>query len=931
MASCLYVGPDLGRARVVSYEGLASTTERHRLEIPSAPLPICLQPLAEFDRMPDLLGVIVEIDRGWPGQAHVRFAASVLRRGRRAWFYWPGEQAIECVDRDRLGTYWRLWAFMTALRIWRRLGAEWRRLTRPYRAFRIVLAGLDVPPPPAVPVTSASVASAAAPAAAEADPPGAMFAQQSRRALDDLMARAMPVPMAGAPALPDVERRVSGVGVYLRTDFWAQITSGGSYGHTCYVAKELAAVTDRFVCFMGSRFSLLDDYGLHQVVMPRAAESSNETDLLGAHWFYYPQLKLAFQALKPAYIYERLCLANFCGAALSLELGIPYIVEYNGSEISMTKSFGGVGLTYEDVFIKAEDAAFRQATMITVVSQVVKDSLVERGVEAAKILVNPNGADPDAYRPLPVDEKQALRRELGFAADDCVIGFTGTFGGWHGIDVLADAIPLVCARAPRARFLLIGDGTHKHLVDTAVARHGLSRHVKSMGRVPQHEGARLLAACDVFVSPHNSHMVDSKFFGSPTKLFEYMAVGEGIVGSDLEQLGEVLSPALRVADFARPNLTVTTERAVLCTPGDVQEFTDAVVALVERPELARALGRNARQAVLDSYSWQRHVSNDWRFLAGERAPAAIRTSPDSPPQPIRCTAVAVEEVVATAPGPERSVMRDLMRVSTGDAYKEEVQDQWNNNPVGSHYAKTTKPHTLEWYLEVEQYRYGTYAPWMLEVMEYRRHAGEKVLEIGGGLGTDLSMFARHGAVVTDVDLSAGHLAHARENFALRGLTGEFVHHDAEHLPFPDDTFDVVYSNGVIHHTPNTHQVVGEIRRVLKPGGKAIIMMYAEHSLHYWYRLVWEQGVKHDMLRTYSVGEIMSRRVEITENDARPLVKVYTASSLRRMFSGFEHKQVFKRQMVKEELPEGHEKWISLETAGRLAGWNVIIKATKPRA
>ena len=105
MASCLYVGPNLAGVRVVSNEGLASTTERHRLEIPPAPLTQCFKPLDELARMPDLLGVIVEMERGWPGQSHLRFAASVLRRGKRAWFYWPGEQAIECVDRLQLGTY----------------------------------------------------------------------------------------------------------------------------------------------------------------------------------------------------------------------------------------------------------------------------------------------------------------------------------------------------------------------------------------------------------------------------------------------------------------------------------------------------------------------------------------------------------------------------------------------------------------------------------------------------------------------------------------------------------------------------------------------------------------------------------------------------------------------------------------------------------
>ncbi|HWI20048.1 MAG TPA: methyltransferase domain-containing protein [Vicinamibacterales bacterium] len=914
MATALYAGPDLKEFRIVSHASLDETTERHRIEIAPGPMARCDDALIELAKLPDLAGLIVEMERGWPGQSQLRAAKAAIRSGRRAWLYWPHEKAIECMGADRLRTYWRLWAYMTALRTRRKLGAIKERVLLPFRVVKGILTGRPYDPNPAPPVVE--------------EHPGKVHAERSRRALGVLEANARPVPFRGTPAVPQRDHRVAGIGAYLRTDFWANITSGGSYGHTCYVAKELAAVTDRFICFMGSRFAMLDDIGLHQVVMPRASETSSETDLLAAHWFYYPQLKVAFQAIKPAYIYERLCQANFCGAALSQELGIPYIVEYNGSEISMTKSFGGVDLLYEDVFIRAEDVAFKQATLITVVSQVVKQSLVDRGVDADKILVNPNGADPEVYAPMAQPQRDALRAELGFTPQDRVIGFTGTFGGWHGIDVLADAIPAICERAPSARFLLVGDGTHKHLVDASVAKHGLIARVKSMGRVPQEEGARLLAACDVFVSPHNSHMVDSKFFGSPTKLFEYMAVGEGIVGSDLEQLGEVLSPALRLKDFAAGEPAVTNERAMLCTPGDVDEFAGAVVALVQHPKVATALGRNARQSVLDSFSWQRHVENVWRFASGERAPAAIRTE----------ATVAVTQVAQPLPGDLPQAMAettptaafDLKRVATGDAYKEEVQDQWNNNPVGSHYAKTTRAHTLEWYLEVEAYRYGTYSPWAFELMEFGQHAGHKVLEIGGGLGTDLSMFARHGAIVTDVDLSAGHLAHAQENFALRGLKGEFVHHDAEGLPFPDNTFDVVYSNGVIHHTPNTHQVVREIRRVLKPGGKAIVMVYAEHSLHYWYRLVWEQGIKHGLLHTYSIGEIMSRKVEITENDARPLVKVYTARALRGLFEGFENKQVFKRQMVKEELPEGFEKWISLERAGRWFGWNVIIKANKPR-
>ena len=918
MASCLYVTPDLGAIRIVSHESLDGTTERHRIEIAPAPSTICLDPAGELDKIPALVGVIVEMERGWPGQTDLRFAKKIIRKNKRVWFYWPIESAVEVIDSDRIRSYWNLWLFVTMVRAVRRARATMLR---------------GAPPPPLPPLPEVPV------------DPATVFAAQSMQAIDALLAEIAPAAMRGVPARPSGSDRIAGVGVYLRADFWAQITSGGSYGHTCYVAKELAAVTDRFVCFMASRFSMLDDLGLHQVVLPRASDSSNESDLLGAHWFYYPQLKLAFQALKPAYIYERLCMGNFCGAALSRELGIPYIVEYNGSEISMTRSFGGVGLTHEDVFIQAEDAAFLQATMINVVSQVVKDSLVARGVVASKILVNPNGADPGVYAPMAPATKEALRSELGFSAGDRVIGFSGTFGGWHGIDVLAKAIPEICARTPHAKFLLIGDGTHKPQVDEAVARHGLVSRVKSMGRVAQQDGARLLGACDIYVSPHNSHMVDSKFFGSPTKLFEYMAMGEGIVGSDLEQLGEVLSPALRLTDFAHGDPRVTDQRAVLCTPGDVDEFVNAVLALVEHPAVADALGRNARQAVLDHYSWQRHVAHVWRFVQDNPTPAAVSVVRRKPePSPAFAPPSVAEDVRGHAAEPTTAVAAAapasaprpvLKRVDTGDAYKEEVQDQWNNNPVGSHYAKVTQPHTLEWYHEIEQYRYGEYAPWMLDVMEFSGHDGEAVLEIGGGLGTDLSQFARHGARVTDVDLSAGHLGHAKENFALRGLSGEFIHHDAEGLPVPANTFDVVYSNGVLHHTPNTRHVVEEIYRVLKPGGKAIVMMYAENSWHYWYRLVWEKGLKNGgMLPMYSIGEIMSRTVEITENDARPLVKVYTGSSLKRLFRGFESRVVYKRQLIAAEVPEEMEwllRWVSLETLGRLAGWNVIIKATKPRA
>ena len=855
MDSCLYVASNLGAAATVTEPGLAATTERHPLSIRLGPLATCLDPVGELAARPELLGAIVAMERGWPGSSHLRFARRVLQAGKRVWFYWPAEQAIECIDAGALQSYWWLWRFCTVDLLRRRL----RGLVRP-----------------------------------QIHDPGADVVERCSVALRQLFGDAQPVPL---PAGASSASRIPGTGVYLRTDYWVQLTSGGSYGHTCYVARELAPRTDDFACLMASHFPMLDAFGLRQVVMPPASDSAAEIPLLAATWHYYPILKVAFSMQRPAYIYERLCLGNFAAALVSRELGIPYIVEYNGSEISMSRSFNGTSLEHEQMFVRAEDAAFRQATMIVVVSEVLKESLIARKVDPNKILVNPNGADPQAYAPPAADARAAVRAELGFTPAQTVIGFSGTFGGWHGIDVLAAAIPQICERSPDAAFLLIGDGSHKPMLDEAVTRHGLQARVRSVGRVPQADGARMLGACDVFVSPHNSHMVDSKFFGSPTKLFEYMAMGQGIVASDLEQLGEVLSPALRPADLSRASVRVTDQRSVLCTPGDISEFVTAVTGLVANADVAKQLGANARRALIDQYSWGRHVERIVSFLRS--------TQVDAPAD-------------AAA------------RVDTGDAYKEQVQDQWNHNPVGTHYATHTEPHTLQWFQEVESYRYGTYAPWMASVMEFEQHAGHEVLEIGGGVGTDLSQFARHGAKVTDLDLSAGHLALARENFERRGLQGRFVHHDAESLPFPDNSFDLVYSNGVLHHTPNTTHVASEIRRVLKPGGRIIIMMYAEWSIHYWRELVCLLGLGCVLLRRFSMGEIMSRYVEISQNDARPLVKVYSAARLKALFAGFEQKTVYKRQLMANELPSW-ASWMPLDLAGRLMGWNVILKARKPRS
>jgi len=879
MTTYLFVAPD-GQAAAFADPRLAATTERHRVRLQPPEFGPAIDVVAELERQTALAGVVLQMYVGWPGREYLQLAKRVLALGRSVWMYWPEEDAVECVDRLRIGSYWRHILAVNA----------YERIRGP----------LAAPADDSVPPTDMSTA---------------MFVPPSNsNAFVD------PRPVAWRPD----RGTVPGCGVYLRLDFWNQFASGGGYARTCYVAKELAATTERFVCFLGQRYALLDRMGIRQVVPDApAARIGADGDVLHATRYYYRLLKPALEALRPTYVYERICPGNYAGALLAQELGIPYIVEYDGSSIVMAGRSGAGGVVHEHVFTRAEDFAFRQATVISVVSAVMKSSLVERGVDERKILTNPSGVDPDAYAPLSEDRRRALRGELGFADENVVIGFAGTFDERHGIGLVAAALPRISAGEKEARFLLIGDGEQKQLVDWAVERTHYEDRVKAVGRVPQSEGARLLPACDILFLPQSGRPGDKRFARSPAALFEYMAVGGAIVASDAEQIGQVLSPALQPHHF-RTTHVVRDERAVLCSPGNVEELVDAVLALGRRPDVRLALGRNARVAACDHYSWSRHIDNLLAFARQERSETELLRDLLKP----RSRPVEEPAAVGVAAGVGVAAVADAVVVDTGDAYKDEAQRQWNSNPAGSHYVRA-QPHTLEWFLEAERYRYLEYAPWMPDLMEFGRHRGERVLEIGGGMGTDLAQFAAGGALVTDVDLSVGHLNHAKENFKLRGLSGEFIHQDAEQLPVGDEQFDVVYSNGVLHHTPNTSRVIDQIYRVLKPGGTAITMFYAENSIHYWWKLVLEIGLKRGQLLRRSMGDIMSAAVEITENEARPLVKVYTKPRLRAMFSRFERVRVYRRQLVIDDLP-GRLRRMPLGLMGRLMGWNLIVKAQKAR-
>jgi ubiquinone/menaquinone biosynthesis C-methylase UbiE len=260
-----------------------------------------------------------------------------------------------------------------------------------------------------------------------------------------------------------------------------------------------------------------------------------------------------------------------------------------------------------------------------------------------------------------------------------------------------------------------------------------------------------------------------------------------------------------------------------------------------------------------------------------------------------------------------------------------AREQWGQDPCGAEYDREHELGTREFFDAIERHRYSEYAPWMPRLMEFGNFRGAKLLEIGCGMGTDLLQFARGGAHCTAVDLTPRSVEITRHRFALYGFSGAFMISDGERLPFQSESFDVVYSNGVLHHTPDTQGAISEVHRVLRKGGTAKVMLYHRNSLNYWVEIVLRRGLLGgEFLRGRSAEEIMSRVIEHSDHEARPLVKVYSRAQSRQLFSSFDHVAVEVEQLTRSELrflaPLVSESLF--RRLRRRVGWNVVVTARK---
>jgi glycosyltransferase involved in cell wall biosynthesis len=171
-----------------------------------------------------------------------------------------------------------------------------------------------------------------------------------------------------------------------------------------------------------------------------------------------------------------------------------------------------------------------------------------------------------------------------------IVGWIGSFGEFHGVEVLIRAIPQM---APFINVVMVGDGPERPASQMLAQDLGVSDRVTWTGQLPHVDALRELAACGILASPHVPLRGGQPFFGSPTKIFEYMALARPIVASKLGQIGDVLEDG---------------RTARLVTPGDSGELAAAIMELLSDQSLARRMGAAARQEVAAHHTWDRRAA-----------------------------------------------------------------------------------------------------------------------------------------------------------------------------------------------------------------------------------------------------------------------------------------------------------------------------------
>jgi glycosyltransferase involved in cell wall biosynthesis len=291
-------------------------------------------------------------------------------------------------------------------------------------------------------------------------------------------------------------------------------------------------------------------------------------------------LELA-RRMRPSFVYQRHSPFLTAGAHIAERTNLPLVLEWNGSEPWIRNNWEAqwrVKRFLDPLLAAMERNIIARTTLVAAVSQEAAEMAFETGASPNRTVVIPNAVD--------IEQVDLSLNGTAFAPNNSgpLLGWGGSFGPWHGAEVIVSAL----SRLPSdVRLVMVGDGLGRPSCEELARSLGVSDRIEWTGALPREVALRTLALCDVLVSPHTP-LLDQPFFGSPTKLFEYMALGRPIVASRLGQIGEILDDGVT---------------ARLVTPGDVDELVQGVLGVLGLPDRGRHLGEAARREAVNNHTW----------------------------------------------------------------------------------------------------------------------------------------------------------------------------------------------------------------------------------------------------------------------------------------------------------------------------------------
>jgi glycosyltransferase involved in cell wall biosynthesis len=318
--------------------------------------------------------------------------------------------------------------------------------------------------------------------------------------------------------------------------------------------------------------------------LPRAARLTGEVTAIAANRAARAAGERLIARVRPRLIYQRHMAFATYGMDLAQSAGVPLVLEWNKSEAWVYRHWRDLPLkrVFSPLVAAMERQVVRSSRVVAAVSTHAADEARAAGASPSAVLVLPNAVDVGAI------DRATATEGGGDVQDGGAIGWVGTFDPWHGAEVLVRALAELDDDVDA---VFVGDGAGRSDCEALARDLGVAERIRFTGTVPHAEAVRILDRCRLLVSPHVP-MKERPFFGSPTKIFEYMAIGRPIVASRLEQIGEVLDDD---------------RTAVLVVPGDVDDLARGIETVLALPDGGRGIGQAARRDAERHHTWAARV------------------------------------------------------------------------------------------------------------------------------------------------------------------------------------------------------------------------------------------------------------------------------------------------------------------------------------